>query len=163
MIQSHIKIKMTPEDKHFLLSEVNTKLSEMAKLIGGILIVICIIIIVLIWAISDSNENLGSFIATALAIHFGIFILFMGIGISRTLGEYIEVMRGSKMVLVGKPTKIFEEEMGINEDSTTYYFILLDEIKFNISSSQHHKLKNATQVEIHYTPRLYHIIQLFAV
>ncbi len=95
------------------------------------------------------------------AVTFGVYVFFLARPGLDAIAENLEVNKGDKIVLVGKPTKLYISEGG--SESLDRYYIVFDEIRIEITARQYDELQNATRVEVHYTPKKRRVLRIFAV
>ncbi len=161
MIESKTKAKITPEERKWWLSEIYSSFIDFAKFMGVFLGVIYLLIMLLLWVIKEPEDDLYDFIPVAVmgfAVHFGVYVFFLARPALDAIAENLEVIKGDKIVLVGKPTKLYRDEGG--SESLDYYYIVFDEIKLQITARQYDKLQNATRVEVHYTPKKQRVLKI---
>ncbi len=164
MIESKTKAKITPEERKWWLSEIYSSFIDFAKIMGVFLVVVYLSIMLILWISKEPTDNLMQAAVIGFAVHFGVYVFFLvwpGIGV---IIESLKVIKGDKIVLVGKPTKLYMTEGG--SESLDHYYIVFDKTTFEITARQYDELQNATRVEVHYTPgnrRNRRVLRIFAV
>ncbi|KER09375.1 MAG: hypothetical protein HY22_12125 [[Candidatus Thermochlorobacteriaceae] bacterium GBChlB] len=79
MIESKTKANITPEERKWWLSEINSSFIDFAKFMGVVLGVIYLLIMLLLWVIKEPEDDLYDFIPVAViafAVHFGVYVFF---------------------------------------------------------------------------------------
>ncbi len=161
MIESKIKAKITPEERKWWLSEIYSSFIDFAKLMGGILGAVYLLIMLLLWIIKEPTDNLMQAAIIGFAVHFGVYVFFLARPGLDAIIESLEVSRGDKIVLVGKPTRLYMVESDM--ESLGGYYIVFDKTTFEISAGKYDELQNATRVEVHYTPKKQRVLKIAAV
>jgi len=162
MIESKIKAKITPEERKWWLSEIYSSFIDFAKLMGGILGAIYLLLMLILWAIKEPEDDLIQGAVIGFAVHFGVYVFFLARPGLDAIIESLEVSKGDKIVLVGKPTKLYIDEGG--SESLDHYYIVFDKIRIEIDAWEYKKiLQNATRVEVHYTPKKQRVLKIAAV
>ncbi len=161
MIESKTKAKITPEERKWWLSEIYSSFIDFAKIMGVLLGVIYLLIMLLLWAIKEPEDDLIQTAVIGFAVHFGVYVFFLARPGLDAIIENLEVIKGDKIVLVGKPTKLYMTEGG--SESLDHYYIVFDKIRIEIDAGGYKELQNATRVEVHYTPKKRRVLRIFAV
>ncbi len=161
MIESKTKSKITHEEREYFLSKRNSEFIKEA--IGRGIMIGFVYLLLLIPTLF--SEGLDFLIKTEhlvmFCVFFIIYIFHLTYVVIRLFFENLDILRGDKIVLVGKPTRLYMVESDM--ESLGGYYIEFDKTTFEITARQYDKLQNATRVEVHYTPKKKRVLKIAAV